>query len=394
LPAAELPRSFANLVPEDHAASLDAASMPVATDAQDQATELGSLRAELDRAKARIQELEIARADRELEILRFSSLLSGLPLPSELRHELGLVADAPPEPEVVPEPAQPDPALLRAGEIKTALRTLLTMEGLYTLDLLEVGELHDPVPASSAPGEDGEAIETPAEPGWVGPVLFRLLDPFGRLNGSLHAERLHLEGSRASRTLQVVLANGYESHQGERVPFEGGLRRITLPLVDPERWIDRVPELFSPTELDPVNDDGLWDLGALRLELNVLLGEGSQAGWFRFHGFGGVLGDELMDVHLQEFDTKGRMRRRLFADRLRIQVDADGVTLLLTGGASGDADGMHPFRDGRHQIFLPAAKPAEWRGHHLPGVRSPREATGDAHPAEDRAAPTETNRQR
>lgn len=331
---------------------------------------IAGLQAALLVEKARVQELQQARVAREEEILRFTTLVSGLPLPTQVRSNLGLETQPvePLEAEPAPEPLAPDPALLRAEEVKLALRTLLTLEGLYALDLLEVGELHPPVSASEGLDEAGQPVEIAAQAGWVGPVLFRLLDPLGRLDGSLHAARLHLEGSRASRTLHVILREGYESHQGQRMPFEGGERRISLPLVDPEPWIDRLPELFSPRELQPENDDGRWDLGALRLEMNSLLGQGSQAGWYRIHGFGGVMQEEFVEVQLQEFDSRGHLRRRLFADRMRLRLDASGVSLELIGGASADADGMHPFRDGRHSIFLPAADEAEWRTHRLPGL--------------------------
>ena len=70
--------------------------------------------------------------------------------------------------------------------------------------------------------------------------------------------------------------------------------------------------------------------------------------------FGGVLGTEIASVHLEEFDRDGRIRRRLFADRMRIRVDDSAVRLELSGGAILRGEAREPFRDGRRSVDEPS----------------------------------------
>src|SRR5262249_49753344 len=155
----------------------------------------------------------------------------------------------------------------------------------------------------------------------------------GLLTGSVHAERLRLTGSRAARTLTLVLEKGYESRAGERVPFIDGVRRIGLSNVDPEPWFRDCPELFTAEDLAPSDDDGLWDLGGVRRELNRLLALDTRHGWYRLHSLGGVLGTELRDVQLEELETGGRLVRRFFADRLDFALEDASLVLQLRDGS-------------------------------------------------------------
>ncbi len=299
--------------------------------------------------EADVEELRDALRLQKLEHVRFVQGLERLAPPEKQ------AAPAKAEVEATPEP-EPDPAVARASELGDALRALFKVSGFYGLDLLNAGAL----------------IE-----GGIGPVLFRTLDDRGRTTGSLAAERLRIEASRSARTLTIVLEDGFESHDGERLPFDLGERRISIR-IDPEDWITRAPELFSETDRDPPEDDGIWDHGAVRAELNRLLGADTSAGWFRVHSFGAISGTEFLDAHVEEFDAAGHIWRRLFADRMRVDLSSSAVSLRLTGGATLRGDVRESFRDGRHDILLPRADRDAWRGAALPGVRTSRDAdSGD-----------------
>ena len=152
------------------------------------------------------------------------------------------------------------------------------------------------------------------------------------------------------------------------MPFEGGVRRVVLPYVDPDPWLAAVPELFSGDDLAPSTDDGVWNLGELRRELNRLLGLETSTGWYRVRSLSGVLGEELVEVHLEEFDASGRIKRRLFADRVRILLDEQGVQLFLVDGAVVRGDEKVGFRNGEHRIYLPRTPLSEWQTARLPGM--------------------------
>jgi hypothetical protein len=318
--------------------------------------EIAALRSELERERAR-------RAERELEFFEFTRLLAKLPVevPAAFAVDPALAppngADRPAS-EAGPE-APEDPARERASELALALTTLMRLEGLRGLDLLDAGTLRD---------------------GALGPVIFRVLDGRGSLAGSVHAERLRLEASRSAHTLTLVLEDGYESRAGERVPFAGGARRIELSQVDPEPWLTSCPELFSSEDLENLADDGLWHLAQVKRELNRRLAEDGSRGWLRLHSFAGVRGGELRDVQLEEFDSSGRMLRRIFADRMELLLEDGNVVLQLLDGAFVRGEEKQPFRDGRHRIVLAGAF-ERWRGAPLPGLGQPPEREAVARPA-------------
>ena len=235
----------------------------------------------------------------------------------------------------------------RARELGIALNALMRIEGLRSLEILEPGVLME---------------------GAMGPVVFRTLDHLGRLRGSMSAERLRLEASRAARTLTIVLEQGSESIAGETTPFAGGVRRIVLPHVDPEDWLERAPELFTERASELGDDDGRWHLPSLRLELNRLLALDAAGGFYRVHALGGCLGDNLLELHLEEFDPRGRVRRRFFADRARVRLGEEGVILELYDGAIVRGDEKLGFRDGMHRLYLPRASREEWERARLPGI--------------------------
>ena len=262
----------------------------------------------------------------------------------------------------------------REQELARSLRTLLAVEAVEGLDLIDAGQL-------------GE--------GWIGPVLFRLVDARGRLAGSLYGERLRLEGSRTGRSLTIVLEDGYESHRGVRVPFDqgadepvglrdrGGERRITLPRVDPMPWIDAMPELFGGAELGVGPDDGRWDVERVRRDLNALCAEDAAHGYPRFKEIAGVRDGVLRDVHIETLDADGRITRRLFADRVQLKSAWRGVEILCEDGVHVRGDKKAAFLDGRYRIFLPRADRERWERAGLPGL-SPApaaDATADPEPA-------------
>ena len=335
--------------------------------------ELAELRASVERAAAgpsrqqlldRVSELEIElgreqaeRLAREQEWLRFTRAISSLELAS-LPDELEFVPEVPEvEPPPAPEPERSaaelerERRLARAAEIQTTLSSLLTIEEVGSLSVLDVGELGD---------------------GWIGPVLFRINGAGGRLAGSLYAERLSLEGSRAGRTLTIVLEEGYETRAGERVPFARPnpllppRRRIVLPYLDPTRWAESLPELFASEPLEELADDGQWNLAMVRGTLNLLLREDAAQGWFKLRSLGGVTGDVLRAVHLEELDAQGRTRRHVFADRLKISIKQQGVLVELEDGASLKGEQKTPFVDGALRLYFPRANHAHWSDEHVP----------------------------
>lgn len=322
------------------------------------AAERDLARAEAARLAARVEDLEAElaaeaseRFEREMQFLDFTSAVAtlgprDLPFVKELLSpEPGRVDEPPPE----PDPAQERRAE-RAREILRTLRALLQAEWVRSLDLLEVGELD--------------------EDGWIGPVVFRLLDDLRRPAGSLTAERLRLTASRAGRLVTLVLEDGAEHHGGEARPFRDGVRRIALPGVDPAPFLEGLPELFAADDLAPVRDDGLWDVARVRAELGRLLGEDASGSLYRLRHAGGVRGASVADVHLVHEGADGTLRH-LFADELRIERHGDGIALLLLEGVTAKDGELAPFLDGRYRIYLPRARAEEWERARLPGLSEP-----------------------
>ncbi len=324
---------------------------------------------EILRLRAEIAAADDRRIAREREWLRFLRNLDELRIP-KLAPEKAFVPDLPAE-ELAPavestaEPIAVDPARVeREAAIGRALRALVSVEGLTSLGLLEVGHLGD---------------------GWIGPVLFRVLDGRGRLAGSLYAERLRLEGSRAARTLTLVLEAGYEMRGGERVaftpgnasdgtPLAGGVRRLQVLDCDPTRWADTLGELFGPSEALVVIDDGRWSLVYVKGALNRLLKQDASEGHWRLKSVNGVLDGALREVHLERMSRDGALESRVFADVLRILRQERGFLLELGNGAQLRGEEKTPFIDDRFRIFLPRAVHAEWEAAVLPGLAEPDEA--------------------
>ncbi len=322
------------------------------------------LERERDRLLVRVAQLEAElgaereqRLEREREWLRYTLAVAALQpeaqksLPVFGPHVPGVEAD------VGQGPRDPTPqqraAQRRSAQVLANLRALLAAEGVRGLDLLEAGLL-------------GE--------GATGPVVFRLLDDVGRLAGSLFAERLRLEASRAGRTLSLVLEEGYESIGGERIPFgsraQAGLTppwRLTLCDIDPQPWIEELPELFGAAPKEVLPDDGRWDLAWVQVKLNELLRLETSAGWYRLRRLGGVENDVLRDVHVEVLSQDGALERRLFADRLRLEPTSRGVVLAFEDGVLLRGGQKTPFLQGRHRVFLPRARVELWRDAGLPG---------------------------
>lgn len=323
------------------------------------AAERDRLEAELARERRALAGERAARTARETDWLEYTRALASLDVEEVLR-ELQFAVHLPQVEEAgEPEP-EPDPEAERRREraeaIRTSMRTMLRLEEVRALDLLEVGEL-------------GE--------GFVGPAIFRLLDERGRLMGSLYAERLSLESSRSAHTVTLVLEEGYESRGGVRTPFAHGVRRIVLPHVDPQPWREAMGEIF-PESQDLGVDDGQWNLARLQRDLNERLRFDADGAYYQLKRLGGVWEDALTEVQLVQFDAAGRIASRLFADRLRIVPRTTGVQLVLEDGASTLGDEKRPFVDGRYRIFLPGADPELWRSLALPGVTPPEASAPEA----------------
>ena len=236
------------------------------------------------------------------------------------------------------------------------------IEGLRGLDLLECGEL---------------------QAGYLGPVVFRTLDAFGRLCGCLKAERLRLEASRSARSLTIVLEEGFETSDGMRVDFlprgpspgASGQRRIVLQGLDPMPWVEAMPELFGSTPLERVVDDGRWNKEVVRAALNQLLLQDGFAGWLRLESLEGIALGVLRGVHVESYAAGGGLERRIFADRLRIvrmdQGAGRGVLLCFEDGAIERGGEQRAFLDGRWQVYLPRADAQLFAAAGIPMERLP-----------------------
>ncbi|MDE0891303.1 MAG: hypothetical protein OSB14_03880 [Planctomycetota bacterium] len=238
--------------------------------------------------------------------------------------------------------------LKRSEEIERSLRTMLRLEWVDGLALLEAGILSDE--------------------GWTGPCVFRLIDQDRRAIGSVSAERLHLEGSLAGRTLTLVLSEGYERRAGDLVPFvgteagqrRGGERRIVLVHTDPRPWMEAMPELFK----ERVDSSGIQASGRtfseLQRGLNMLLAEDAAGGRWRLKSFDGLSEAGLLGVNFVDLDENGGVKRHLFADLLRVERRERGVVLVMTDGIQMRGGRKTPFLEGRYRIFLPTARQVGW----------------------------------
>lgn len=332
--------------------------------------QIAELRVRLDESqqresqlRAQLEDSEARRIGREQEWLEYSQLLGmvsparlpgGKPFEAELP---GATPAAQPSGALSPAVLPPDPALeARARAIERSLRTLLRLEDVRGIDLLECGSL---------------AADS------IGPVVFRLLDGSGRLAGGLYANHLRLEASRSAHTLTLVLEDGYESRGGEKIPFSGAApesgrvaaRRIVIDGIDPLPWADELRELFGETGLDLSGDDGLWDLVLVRTKLNALLKSDPTGSVYRLRDLGGVMDGILSGVHLERLDEEQQVERRLFADRMRITRSGGGVELILENGVQvrGEQERV-PFLDGRYRILLPSADGEAWSSAGIPGL--------------------------
>tara|TARA_R110002126_G_scaffold86474_18_gene208799 strand:- start:5477 stop:6694 length:1218 start_codon:yes stop_codon:yes gene_type:complete len=301
-------------------------------------------------------EMEDRRLTREQRWLEYTNLVAELPIP-DVPERPGFFPVFEPEVQAV-NTTSVDPRQQRADRILMDLRAFLTVEHVGALDLLEIG-----LP----------------EEGWTGPVVVRLIDNRGRPSGMLAADRLHLECSRAGHSVTLVFQNGYEMRDGLKVPFgrtagptaeRGGVRRVPLFGIDPEPWLEALPELFDPSEIDVIQDDGRWDLGAVRAQLNQLLASDNTTGHWRLAAMGGVSRDVLTDVQLVELGQDDAVVRRIFADDLTLQPHGTGVSLVCTDGVQMRGSTSTPFLEGRYTLYLPQADVQEWRLAGLPGFVS------------------------
>ena len=323
---------------------------------------------ERDEWRARERELLARIADLETELAReqaraferqetwiaYTKLLQGFELPGvPMAPDFianALAAEVDPLAEI--EARRRARAELRGDEIERVLRALLIVEGVRTIDFLEVGLVGD---------RDGRPF--------TGPVVARILDDRGRLVGSYKAERMRLEVSHAARTVTLVLEDGFEARRGFKTPFSGGARRITVPVTDPGPWLEKFSDLVDPRDLDPFLDDGTWDARAVSRELRGLLRAGP-AGLPKWEiaGLGGVREDRLRDVQLVE-KQRGEVKRRVFADSCEIVLrGSGGVELILREGTVRREGRTAPFLNGVYRVRLPFADIATWKKAAIPIV--------------------------
>jgi hypothetical protein len=346
--------------------------IPTTDEVQDLRQEVAALRKERDGLQEEVLALRVELAEREeqhtrreLEWLEFTRALSRLEVPD--------IVATPAQPAFLfePEPAPPldpaarsaaaadDAAADRAARARLDLNALLIAEHVFALDFFEIGRVND---------------------GWAGPVVVRELDDRGRMVGTLAADRLRLEASRAGRSVTLVFEVGWESRGGVRAPFgppekeggeRGGTRRIQLPGVAPAPWIEALPELLRPEDLRTTPDDGRWNLVELRLLLDERLRLDSPAGRWRLIAVGGVVGGDMLDVHLAEIGSTRRVERRMFADTLRVRRRGAGLELTLFNGVIERDGEKAPFLEGRYRLYLPDADPEVWKAVGVPGLSGP-----------------------
>lgn len=318
---------------------------------------------ELEEDLARERERRLAREAEWLEFTRALSALDvnrapeppGFARAPDASEGDGIGAEAAEKLERAAETARRRDAR-RADRIRVDLQAHLLAEQVLSLDVLEVGVLHD---------------------GWIGPVVIRTLDERGRPLGTLAAERLRLEASRSGHALTIVLEEGLERIAGQKIPFgppteegsdRGGIRRLNLAGVDPRPWIESFPELFDPDVLIETPHDGSVDPLELRIAVDALLRGESSAGTWRLRELGGVLDGELRDVQLVELDRTGTVLRRLFADGLRVRRAGAGLELVLRDGVQIRGGRKAPFLQGIYRVFLPDANPETWARAAVPGL--------------------------
>ncbi len=328
--------------------------------------DLTELREELDRERARsldlerqtaqlreeLNETERRRVDRELEFLNLNQAVAALDIDGpRMEFAKELLSDQPGAVASVEPEAAPDPEALkrreRSLEMAGSLRALMRAEWVKGIDLLELGELSDD--------------------GWIGPVIFRLVDDRGRLSGNLTADQLRLEGSRSGRVVTILLTGGEERSGGEVRPFAHGKRRLYLPGLDVAPWMDALPELFSGEDAI-LKDDGLWKLSRVQDALNRMLAEDATGDVFHLRHVGGVVDGVLRDVHFAVRDRHGAMLRHLFADRCLILEHERGIQLRLEDGVTMRGESRAPFLEGRYRVFFPTARVDRWRAARLPGL--------------------------
>lgn len=319
----------------------------------------------LDRIALLEEELRTERSRaiaRQEEWIEYIRVLQGFDVPAlpkvpdfmaeALRPELDLAGEA--------RRRQHALRLVRSKDILRSLRSLLIADGVRTLDFLEVGLVDE---------HEGSAA--------TGPVVSRLLDDRGRLTGMIRADRLRIEVSRAARTVTLVLEDGFEMSGGHKYLFPGtdgagtgGVRRITLPAIDPMPWIEALPDLVDASDLAVSFDDGVWDSMIVRSRLNRLLADSSPAGGtsWKLLALSGVSKNRLNDVQFLEVGSDGSIRRRVFADEAEIHVPrgAEAVRIDLASGSVKRGSRVAPFLGGRYRISLPFAKASDWKGAEIP----------------------------
>ena len=311
-----------------------------------------TLQAEVHELREELNREQRERIDRELEFLNLNEAVASLDLDApKMKFAKELLADKPGELTEEPEEAPLDPELvkqqLRSEEMVRDLRALMRAEWVQGLDLLELGQLSDE--------------------GWIGPVIFRLVDDRNRMTGNLIATRLRLEGSLSGRVITILLDGSEERRGGEPVPYPNRTRRLYLPGIDPKPWIEALPELFSDEAIEP-KDDGLWRLDRVRSALNERLNEDATGDVFDLRHLGGVKDGVLRDVHFSVRDRNGAMLRHIFADRCHLLQREKGIQITLEDGVTMRGESRSPFLEGRYRIFLPSARVDLWKQARLPGL--------------------------
>lgn len=335
-----------------HARQLELSLDRLTTERLDDSLALRALLTQIAEGEGRVVD-DAARFDLYTELAARYPELAGFLIearPAEASAEI--------EPEDLDPAAARERAELEAIELlRVRFNALLTVSDVRGLDMLDFG--------SPLGGIDGP-LRGPGR----GPVITRLLDGRGRLRGRISAERLTLEGSRAGHSLTLVFENGSRRESGVVSNFFGSTYRLTFRYVDPEPFAVEFPEMFDPERWEQPVDDGTWTLPVVRRQVNLLLGEDPDGQRFRLEWLGGVVGDELRDVELSESHAEGGVRRRLFADRLRLLEQSGWIVLLLEDGVSFQGEVQAPFLDGQLRLVLPRADLDAWQAAELPGLDS------------------------
>ncbi len=193
-----------------------------------------------------------------------------------------------------------------------------------------------------------------------------VLSPEGVVDGDYHASGLRMTLLRHRSVLKLDFEKGWLVQDGKRSDFARGFF-LELDASRP-RELDGAGLAFLTAvgawpepkkEAQP--DRSLEVILAWRDRLDAFLGAAGTPLRYEVHELRGVGAKEFRGVTLLGRSPKGRLERRIQADRMRICVDraAGRVELRLSGGFVEGAEGRVRIQDAAYRLPLPRVTPAQ-----------------------------------